>query len=329
MIICVDKASEYKTTTQKRLRIVWWTSFISTLVLTSIVFGALFHLIYRPYNVVLHENNAKSALLKKQLVSINRQLAITKPKYQKILNLIENWEFAYATTKAHSSEGDTFCNEVCWTGEEDMIPCSVALRNCDSWIDPDGICKKLLTHWCQLYIAANATQILQIYSDLENQQKDCNRSIKAYNNAFKNGFPGERFQPKWLGCFFGIFAAIVIIFITINIVGCRKTHHLYYIKPKLLDCYSGDHVISELTCIMTRVECIHINERTKVSSISNSMIFLQDSIDKAWKKRIAFLGGYLRPESPLYKFLNEPATKDIKRIIMDMANLGPNRQFKN
>ena len=141
LLVCVDKAQEYKTKSKLRLIFIFWCSIIISIVITAIAFGVLFNYIYLPYDGVFRENNATLTKLKKQLVIIQKQYAISKAQNQKIINnFVIPWQIIWGNTKVKSQYGDHWCVGICEGQYLDPLPCAVDTEYCTPTLDPNKVC---------------------------------------------------------------------------------------------------------------------------------------------------------------------------------------------
>jgi hypothetical protein len=121
---------------------------------------------------------------------------------------------------------------------------------------------------------------------------------------------------------------IILIFLTATCIasiflidGCFK------VKGNILTLnYHNNQLSHDLVHVMERCKCMEF-KYNQLNTIKNALLNYNDRLNYIWKKRIAFLGGKKRPESTIFQFLNSPASKDIKPIILKLANLGPNQIF--
>jgi len=67
---------------------------------------------------------------------------------------------------------------------------------------------------------------------------------------------------------------------------------------------------------------IPFKPENSVAELITKLKTFRDELESLWKKRIAFLSGAKDPNSGIYGFFNNPASKDVKKLLINEAGLG-------
>ena len=92
-------------------------------------------------------------------------------------------------------------------------------------------------------------------------------------------------------------------------------------RAQQLDQCIPDLTHSDVVQLTTRLGII-VNENTTIKDLISQLKAKSADIDYRRKQRMAFLGGALRKDTDLYQFFRNGGNRDVKKMILDAADLG-------
>ena len=311
----INKNKTYQS--RKRKIIIFSLVFIHIIIL-FIIFGFLFPHIYIPYNDILNESIKEINKIQKQLNLTITQINNDAKWWSFKTNVITPWEDAFLIENIMYQGTYNSCNDLCVLNTMFNIdPCSIYIESC---VYKYGYCNNLQNQWCVEWQANDGDDVIKHINYLIQTRNTYIEQIIEINRSIENGFIGKRLNNKW----FIIFISICI-FILISMILSFVLLSIYFInKEKKEPNLYNYQTYQDLDYTLERCQII---EYEKITEVKELILNYNDNINYIWKKRIAFLGGRKRPESTIFQFLNSPASKDIKPIILKLANLGPNQIF--
>ena len=282
-----------------------------------IILYFMLDLVYTPYDVIYKE---KMILLNQTTDKYNHVHAKINDHYNLLMKYIGDLYYDIIDK----------CPDYYYQYEEqDSIinfdPCYI-LRNEGSLMKDYGdiVCFNLFTKTCNTVNNNNIS--IWSYSEAnvwETSEWNLYNQIQTINNDIKNGFHGERLSVKYLMIFICVNLIILFIIVLIVIITYRKSKSIKNLISSLGrvdECISSPYVASNIINISDKLG-IQYDTTIEIDQLINNLQHHNDVLEMRMAKRIAFLGGYLRPGATSYQFLSNPASKDVKRMIMKMAGL--------
>ena len=310
--------------------------FLIGAILTGLIFLSVFikNLIYRPYNDVLRDDIKKLEIARSTFHNdvelynnyTNFIASNVKLYYDKAVNIDNSGNYDLCVAGINYGILDMCLFYIDNYRENSLffldVPCVYSLF----WQDyqPCSAIVQFFKGGTKLYLENNIKYLQQERYKLQGQIEMLENQISHLMYEIKNGFPGERFQPDYLGVFIRICGVLICIIIFSGCLVCYKSKKMNneLIQASCINnCINNPRVANEIINISDRLSISIYPELATIDNFLNDVHKKEQAMALMWKSRIAFLGGYLRPESTTYVFLSHSFSKDVKRMILQMSDL--------
>lgn len=149
------------------------------------------------------------------------------------------------------------------------------------------------------------------------------RNIQDLEQKYGDALDSRGFAVGMLTA--GICGVLSVVFCGAVIYACARSSYKKNIAATLkLDEQLNDPVEANAIINITTRLNIAITPETTVAELIEKLEAKQEEINQRWKCRIAFLGGSLASSgSSIHRFFANGALQDVKKIILNMADLTP------
>jgi hypothetical protein len=189
-------------------------------------------------------------------------------------------------------------------------------------------CKDLASQGCDSYNnnLRLKNRFLEARSKMDEGRKEMDvieRNMKALEQQYSDAENSK--NNTLLTLVLGPLGVIFAVGLTAVVYGLARSSYKQNIAATLkLDEQLNDPVEANAIINITTRLNIAITPETTVAELIEKLEAKQEEINQSWKCRIAFLGGSLASsESSIHRFFANGALNDVKKIILNMADLTP------